>query len=74
MRKSLPVMKESYRAQLDHPTIPFAARARQPLTASDFAKRLESEATGEWMYVFKPAVAGSVPRERSTLAAFRQLR
>ena len=30
------------------------------LTARDFAKRLESEATGEWMYVFKPAVAGIV--------------
>ena len=30
------------------------------LTADDFATRLESEATGEWMYVFKPAVAGIV--------------
>jgi Motility quorum-sensing regulator, toxin of MqsA len=30
------------------------------LRAEDFAKRFESEHTGEWMYVFKPAVAGTV--------------
>ncbi len=30
------------------------------LTVDDFAERLESEATGEWMYVFKPALAGTV--------------
>jgi hypothetical protein len=30
------------------------------LTIDDFAARLQSEATGEWMYVFKPAVAGTV--------------
>ena len=30
------------------------------LTVDDFAKRLESELTGEWMYIFKPAVAGTV--------------
>ena len=30
------------------------------LTVVDFAERLESEATGEWMYVFKPVVAGTV--------------
>jgi len=30
------------------------------LTVDDFAVRLESEATGEWMYVFKPAVAGTI--------------
>jgi len=30
------------------------------LTIDDFARRLESEATGEWMYVFKPVVAGIV--------------
>jgi hypothetical protein len=30
------------------------------LTVDDFAERLESEATGEWMYVFKSAVAGRV--------------
>jgi hypothetical protein len=30
------------------------------LTADDFAERLESEATGEWMFVFKPVVAGTV--------------
>ena len=30
------------------------------LTIDDFAARLESEATGEWMYVFKPAVAGTI--------------
>jgi Motility quorum-sensing regulator, toxin of MqsA len=29
------------------------------LTADDFAERLESNATKEWMYVFKPSVAGS---------------
>jgi hypothetical protein len=28
------------------------------LTADDFARRSESELTGEWMYVFKPSVAG----------------
>lgn len=30
------------------------------LTADDFAARLESELTGEWMYIFKPAVVGTV--------------
>jgi hypothetical protein len=30
------------------------------LTVDDFAERFESEWTGEWMYVFKPAVAGAV--------------
>lgn len=30
------------------------------LAVDDFAERLESDATGEWMYVFKPAVAGTV--------------
>jgi hypothetical protein len=30
------------------------------LTVDDFAERLESEATGEWMYVFKPVVAGTI--------------
>jgi hypothetical protein len=30
------------------------------LTVGDFAARLESEATGEWMYVFKPTVAGTI--------------
>jgi hypothetical protein len=30
------------------------------LRAEDYAKRFESERTGEWMYVFKPAVAGTV--------------
>ena len=30
------------------------------LRADDFAKRFESEHTGEWMYVFKPSVAGTV--------------
>jgi len=30
------------------------------LKADDFAKRFESEYTGERMYVFKPLVAGSV--------------
>jgi hypothetical protein len=30
------------------------------LTVDDFATRLESEATGEWMYIFKPAVAGTI--------------
>jgi hypothetical protein len=28
------------------------------LTADDFAERFASEHTGEWMYVFKPSVAG----------------
>ena len=28
------------------------------LKAADFVKRLVSEATGEWMYVFKPDVGG----------------
>jgi hypothetical protein len=26
----------------------------------DYAGRVESATTGEWMYIFKPAVAGSV--------------
>lgn len=30
------------------------------LVSDDFVGRLESERTGEWLYVFKPAVAGSV--------------
>jgi hypothetical protein len=30
------------------------------LNADDFAERFESEHTGEWMYVFKPSVAGTV--------------
>ena len=30
------------------------------LTARDLSERFESEHTGEWMYVFKPAVAGTV--------------
>ena len=30
------------------------------LRADDFAKRFESEHTSEWMYVFKPRVAGTV--------------
>ena len=31
----------------------------QNLSASDFSDRIESELTGEWMYVFKPRVAGT---------------
>jgi hypothetical protein len=30
------------------------------LTSDDFAERFESEHTGEWMYVFKPSVAGTL--------------
>jgi hypothetical protein len=30
------------------------------LNAGDFAERLTSETTGEWMYVFKPSVGGMV--------------
>ena len=30
------------------------------LTTADFVKRIQSDVTGEWMYVFKPAVAGTV--------------
>jgi hypothetical protein len=30
------------------------------LAADDFWQRFESEHTGEWMYVFKPTVAGVV--------------
>lgn len=30
------------------------------LTAKDSAGRLESEATGEWMYLFKPVLADTV--------------
>ena len=30
------------------------------LTADEFAQRFRSESTGEWMYVFKPSVAGTV--------------
>jgi len=31
----------------------------QNLSAADFADCIESEITGEWMYVFKPRVAGT---------------
>lgn len=30
------------------------------LTADDFAQRIVSDATGEWMFVFKPAFAGTI--------------
>ena len=30
------------------------------LTGDDFVSRLESERTGEWMYAFKPVVAGTI--------------
>lgn len=30
------------------------------LAEDDFAQRLASEHTGEWMYVFKPSVAGTL--------------
>ena len=30
------------------------------LAVDDFAERFESEWTGEWLYVFKPTVAGTV--------------
>lgn len=30
------------------------------LTAKDSAGRLQSESTGEWMYLFKPSLAGAV--------------
>jgi hypothetical protein len=30
------------------------------LTADDFVARIESESTSEWMYVFKPSIAGTV--------------
>jgi hypothetical protein len=30
------------------------------LTEDDFTDRFESEHTGEWMYVFKPSVAGTL--------------
>jgi len=30
------------------------------LTVDDFAERFDSEASGEWMYVFKPTVAETV--------------
>jgi len=32
----------------------------EKLTAEDSAGRLESEPTGEWMYLFKPSLAGVV--------------
>jgi len=35
-----------------------ACDALVALTEDDFADRFESEHTGEWMYVFKPSVAG----------------
>jgi hypothetical protein len=37
-----------------------ACDALAALSADDFAKRFESEYTGERMYVFKPLVAGTV--------------
>lgn len=35
-----------------------ACESLEALKAADFVKRLASEATGEWMYVFKPKVGG----------------
>ena len=35
-----------------------ACESLEGLRAADFVKRLVSEATGEWMYVFKPKVGG----------------
>jgi len=35
-----------------------ACESLEGLKAADFVKRLVSEATGEWMYVFKPTVGG----------------
>lgn len=37
-----------------------ACEVLERLTAEDSAGRLESEATGEWMYLFKPSLAGMV--------------
>jgi Motility quorum-sensing regulator, toxin of MqsA len=37
-----------------------ACDALVALRANDFAKRFESEITAEWMYVFKPSIAGTV--------------
>jgi len=35
-----------------------ACESLEDLKAADFVERLLSEATGEWMYVFKPNVGG----------------
>jgi hypothetical protein len=35
-----------------------ACEALEGLKTADFIKRLVSDATGEWMYVFKPKVGG----------------
>jgi hypothetical protein len=35
-----------------------ACESLEGLQAADFVKRLVSEASGEWMYVFKPNVGG----------------
>jgi hypothetical protein len=35
-----------------------ACESLEGLKTADFVKRLASEATGEWMYVFKPNVGG----------------
>jgi len=35
-----------------------ACESLEGLRAADFVKRLVSQATGEWMYVFKPKVGG----------------
>jgi len=37
-----------------------ACEVLEKLTAEDSAGRLESDATGEWMYLFKPSLAGVV--------------
>src|SRR5664279_1234952 len=37
------------------------------LAADDFSERFQSGRTGEWMYVFKPAVAGTVVYLKVTL-------
>ena len=39
------------------------------LAEDDFAQRFELEHTGEWMYVFKPSVAGTVVYLKLVLTA-----
>jgi hypothetical protein len=55
LRFTLKAVRELFASGLDATD---ACEALEGLKAGDFVKKLVSEATGEWMYVFKPNVGG----------------
>ena len=55
LRFTLKAVRELAELRLDATD---ACESLEGLKAADFVKRLASEATGEWMYVFKPRVGG----------------